>query len=72
MDRGETVPLKKGIHSNKIKITEVITMKDTRDTVRQHDHRGICSGCDHVAACGLHSEDEKPVFFCEEFSLQFK
>jgi hypothetical protein len=43
-------------------------MKDTRDTVRQHDHRGICSGCDHVAACGLHSEEEKPVFFCEEFS----
>lgn len=43
-------------------------MKDTHDRVHQHDHRGICSTCDHVATCRLHSEDEKPVFFCEEFT----
>ena len=42
-------------------------MRNTHDRVEQHDDRGICSACDHVATCRLHFEDEKPVFFCEEF-----
>jgi hypothetical protein len=43
-------------------------MKDTHDKVHEPDDRGICSTCDHVTTCRLHSEDKKPVFFCEEFA----
>ena len=43
-------------------------MKGIYDRVHQYDHRSICSACDQVAICRLHSESEKPVFFCEEFT----
>lgn len=33
-----------------------------------YDYRGICSTCDHVATCGLRSNNEKPLIFCEEFA----
>jgi len=32
--------------------------------------RGICATCDHLLTCRLHCEDEKPVFFCEEFECK--
>jgi hypothetical protein len=43
-------------------------MIGTHEAVYQNDIRGICSTCDHVAACHLNSNNEMPVFFCEEFS----
>jgi len=43
-------------------------MKGAYDRISRYDHRGICSACDHVATCRLHSEYDEPVFFCEEFT----
>jgi len=30
--------------------------------------RGICTSCDHFLTCRLHSGDDDPVFFCDEFA----
>jgi len=43
-------------------------MKNNHAKVYQALDRGICSGCDHALICRLHREDERPVFFCEEFA----
>lgn len=43
-------------------------MKNNHAKLYQALDRGICSSCDHALVCRLHGEDERPVFFCEEFA----
>lgn len=42
-------------------------MTSQRATVFANSDRGICSTCDRLQICRLHSEEDDPVLFCEEF-----
>lgn len=52
---------------------EVNMMMNRYEGVSQYftgGDRGICLGCDHFLKCRLHTEKEKVVQFCEEFSCE--
>lgn len=47
---------------------EVKAMTSHRARVLTDRDRGICSSCDHFLTCRLHSGEDDPVLFCDEFA----